>query len=236
MDFSNLFKDWSNNYYTIPAMCVIEFVTIIIGLKYSKKNRIRSFFVLYLFIDCCILLTGFYVQIDNSISEETHKAFFRNTNVIIALVEISVYYYYFNKLLLNKHKRFLVALYISYLLCLFIYFSKIISLIASTPIHGSNIIGALEFFLMLPPCFLYFRQLLNTSSKLNLAERPSFWIVTGIFFYSLISIPYYLLMSYFIQLRYEYRSVLSSTFYYIPFSINFLFLLKAFLCKKPLTT
>lgn len=100
----------------------------------------------------------------------------------------------------------------------------------------SNILGVLEFILILPFCILYFIQVLDKISELNLAERPSFWIVTGIFFFSAISIPYYLLENFFLKSKFEFRYILSATFYYLPFSINFIFLSKAFLCKKTLTT
>lgn len=236
MDFSRLLKDWNNNYYTIPLMWIIELTTIIICIINSKKEKAKYVFLTYLVIDFCILLVGFYVQIDPSISRGENKAFFTNTNVIIALVEITIYYYFFHLLGIYNNKKILTGLYITYLFCVFIYFSKKINFIASTPIHGTNIVGAIEFILLLPPCFLYYKHLLKTTSILTISERPSFWIITGIFFYSLVSIPYYLLMSYFTQTRYEYKGILSAAFYYIPFTINFIFLSKAFLCKKPLTT
>lgn len=234
MDFTSLLRDWNNHYYIIPIMCIIEFTTITFGLLHLNGDKLRLVFTIYLIVDFCILITGFYVLVDPWITKENHKAFFRNTNVIIAFVEISTYYYFFNLILQRKFKLLLLILFLIYLICIFIYFSETINLIASTPIHGANIVSALEFCLLLPPCFLYFRQLFKTSSPLKLTKRPTFWIVSGIFFFSLISIPYYLLMSYFVQSGYQYRTLLSSAFYYFPFTINFIFILKAFLCKKPL--
>lgn len=45
-------------------------------------------------------------------------------------------------------------------------------------------------------CILYFNNLFKDNPKLNLKSEPSFWIVTGLFFYSAITLPEYAIYDY----------------------------------------
>jgi hypothetical protein len=101
--------------------------------------------------------------------------------------------------------------------------------------YVAEAVGALEFIFLVPPCFVYFYELLKNEPVVNLYQRPSFWIVTGILFYSVISIPYLLIDRFVYNNQYEHRYLLDLAFFYIPISLNFIFLTRAFLCKKTLT-
>lgn len=102
--------------------------------------------------------------------------------------------------------------------------------------YASDLIGTIELLFMLPPCLIFYYQLLNKHSGVNLFQRPSFWITTGIFSFSTITIPFYMINKFMFSKSYEIGYLLSATLFDIPFALNFIFLIKAFSCKKALTT
>ena len=218
-------------------MFLVELAALIIALIYVRKNKIGQFFIFYIVFDFCILIidTFFISRADISIKYKT--LFLNYTNPLIALTELGTYYYFFSKVLSGTRiKKLMKSLGVFYLLLIIIFVITKFSFLTSRFSYISDLLGAIEFLLLIPPCFVFFYQLINNRSELKLFERPSFWIVTGIFFFSVISIPYYVLQKYLGSNKNEFEYILSSVFFYIPFTINFAFLIKAFLCKNTLTT
>ncbi len=97
-------------------------------------------------------------------------------------------------------------------------------------------LGVIEFFFLIVPCVFYFAELFSKPSAKSLFQRPSFWITTGIFFYTFISIPYYFIIEYLLKSNYHYYYEFNVIFFAIPYGITFLFLSKAFTLKTELTT
>lgn len=238
MDYIGLVKRWERFYYAEVLMILAELIAIIIGLIYVRKDKAGKWFIFYIAFDFCILMISYYIEFGpEKITVLKPKSFTALTNLTVGLIELLVYYHFFGMVLKSKRLKF--ALNIIRWLFMIIVITFAITKFEFLSLrydYISNILGVLEFILILPFCILYFIQVLDKISELNLAERPSFWIVTGIFFFSAISIPYYLLENFFLKSKFEFRYILSATFYYLPFSINFIFLSKAFLCKKTLTT
>jgi len=235
MDFSKVIQQLQRTYYSQLLMLCVELTAVIIGLMYVRKDKTGRFFIAYIAFDFCILLTDLFFTA-SGISKKFVSEFVNITNTLIAFVELLVYFYYFDKILEGrKIKKILALLAIIYSTIVMIFLATRFSFITNRYGYVAYITGAIEFVFLLFPCVYYFLQLFKTNSPLQLNERPSFWIVTGIFFFSLISIPYYLLNKYFISTKYESKAIIDAGLYYIPFTANFIFLIKAFLCKKPLT-
>ena len=217
-------------------MFIAELTALIIGIWYARKDNSWLFFIAYIIFDFCILLADWYLIADIKISYKIKFDFRNLTNTLIAFVELLVYYSYFGKILDgNKIKKCLIFLITIYSLTIIFFIATKFDFLTTNYGYVADIIGATEFVFLLVPCVYYFLQLLKANSTLRLTERPSFWIVTGIFFYALISIPNYLLHRHFINIHYEIRYLFVAVLYYFPFTANFIFLIKAFLCKKTLT-
>ncbi len=235
MDYQRILADFQKDYYTQLIMFCVEVTALIIGITYVQKDKTSNLFLFYIAFDLIILLTNWVLQLSHTPIEQT-EVFINITNVLIGLVELSVYFYFFRQILAGKGiQRWLIY---SFLLYSAITLGNTILSIGEFTKYNRYIAysaGALEFLLLLPPCFFYYYQLLNFTAGLSLKATPSFWIVTGIFFYSIISIPYYLLNTYIYSINHQYRNLTEAALYYIPFTINFIFLIKAFTCKKPLT-
>jgi hypothetical protein len=236
MDFNKVIEQLESNYYSELVMLCTELTALIIGLLYIRKDKAGQFFIAYIAFDFCILLADFFFTTSTGISKKFTSGFINTTNTLIAFIELLVYFQLFLKILdSQKIKKILAVLTVIYCAIIIIFLSTKFSFITSRYNYISNITGTIEFVFLLIPCIYYFLQLFKTNSPLPLTDRPSFWIVIGIFLYSLISIPYYLLYSYIVNSHLELRQIFNACLYYIPFTANFIFLIKAFLCKKPLT-
>ncbi len=237
MDFSKLIQRSQEFYHTDLLMLLVEFTALIIGMLYVRKDKTGRYFIFYIAFDFCILLADSYFEVSISISSEFKNSFLKITNTLIGLNELLIYYYFFGQILSGKRiKIVLTGLSILYLFIVIIYLTTKFSFITDRYSYVTYLVSSVEFILLLVPCILFLLDLFKNISTTSLSKRPSFWIVTGIFFFSLISIPYYFLINFFKVNKYEYRNLFDALFYYIPFTTNFVFLIKAFLCKKILTT
>lgn len=232
MNFSNVFQALQNYYFGEILLGIVELMFIFIALRFLRHSKIARLFIFYLALDFCILLLLWLLNLGVKIA-----GIISIGNTVTTFIELFVYCYYFKVILDKRFNKYLDRLFISYLLLMLIYLITHFSFLSQRLKYISNLMSVLEFLLLLPFCFRYYFQILNTNSEFKVVERPSFWIVTGIFAFSLISIPYYLLMDYMALAKYSQHQLrlFSFLFYYIPFIINILFLIKAVLCKKPLS-
>jgi len=79
-------------------------------------------------------------------------------------------------------------------------------------------------------CIFFYNNLFKNLPKQNILLEPSFWIVTGLFFYSCLSLPFYALNSY---IKQQFLPVIYSNIFSISnmlIIIMHLFFIKAYLC------
>lgn len=216
-------------------MWLLEFLAIVIGIIYVRKQKIGLFFLFYLGFDFLVLNVDIFLISFLERTDKLTSEFVVISNSLISAVELFIYNYFFYKVIQNKRIRFVLK-FTSFSFTLFL-------LLTLLNVHfgqlwnkgySTQILSSIGFIFLLIPCTVYYFEIMNKKSGVNLFDRPSFWITSGIFFYAVISIPYYLVDMYFLRNRYEYSTALSIALFIIPFSINFLFLIKAFLCRKSL--
>ena len=213
-----------------------ELIAIIIGLLYVRKEKLRILFLVYLIFDFLIFLCDIYLDAFSSFTKKEIDFFIGLTNNLISLVELLVYFYFFSNILRNR--TIIKLMKISAMI-----FIVIIGLLVTTKYsfltnrfpYITDLIGTIEFLLLILPCFVFFYELFQDDSAIKLHRRPSFWIVTGIFFYSVMSVPYFMITHFIASNLVNYFSLTYLLLFSIPFTINFIFLTRAFLCKKVLT-
>jgi len=237
IQLERLIEYLQERYYLELIMFLTELTALVIGCIYVRKNRVGQFFIFYIAFDLGIWITGFYLDINQDLSKKSISNFVDYTNTLVAFAELLIYYYFFSKVLSGIRIRNLIKLLtVFYSLLVIIYITTKFSFFTSRIGYLSNLMGVIEFLFLLPPCFVFFYQLITNRSRLKLFERPSFWIITGIFLYSLLSIPFYLVDRYIFINNLDIKKIIGSVFFYVPFTLNFAFLSKAFLCKRTLTT
>lgn len=235
-EWDKLVDNFSKYHFTILITFIIELTALVIVIIYGRKSKIGRAFIFYISLDFCFLIIDQILKSHPGVPKKFYLSFLNNSNTLISLVEMLVYSYFFSSVLQrNKMKVLIKILSLLFTLIVIIYFISGFSFLTSRIGYVSDIVGVVEFIFLLPFCLFYFYTLLNNNSEIKLFDRPSFWIVTGIFFYSFISIPFYLINKY---LSNNYAIIwvnTAPTLYYLPFAFNFVFLIKAFLCKRALT-
>jgi hypothetical protein len=234
--FEKLIELLDDRYYGDLIMAIFELIAIIVGLLHVRKDKIAIFFLGYLIFDLLILIWGYYLEISPFTTNHEYSVFVAFTNTLISLVELLVYYYFFFSILRNKNMiKVLKTLGLIFCLIEMVFIITGFNFLTIRYSYASIVIGVIELLFLIPPCFAYFFELLTNDPIINLFERPSFWIVTGIFFYSVISIPSYLIDRFVNHYHYQVWGLMNLLLFYIPIAINSVFFIKAFLCKKTLT-
>lgn len=237
--FDQQFTWWVRSYFTLPAWHIAMLVTLIIGFIRFKKDSTHQLFLVYtawaifVFIIVDIKVKLMHDRLGETIVIET-------CNTLFALVEIMVFMHYFTRLLDGiRIRQFLRAAAIFYLLLTVVFFLRLVFVTGSSReqiASESFLLNVIEFMLLLAPCLTYFYRLLahEDTSGGRLKDSPAFWIVSGLFLYILISLPFLLVA--------ETMHLHDRKYYYIAFSFHFFSIAylffcisKAFLCKAPLT-
>jgi hypothetical protein len=235
-NFEKLVNFLAGEYYGNLFTPLCGLIAIVSCFLFVQKNTVAIFFLTYLILDFVISLCDTYLQTFSSFTRSQIFNFITLTNPIISLVELLTYYYFFSRIIKNKSiLRVMKIFAFSFFVVIVLLETTRFAFLTPRLVYVADVIGALEFIFMVPPCFVYFYELLKNDPIVNLYQRPSFWIVTGILIYSVISIPYLLIDRFVYDNQYEHRYLLDLAFFYIPFSLNFIFLTRAFLCKKTLT-
>lgn len=236
--FEKFIQLLQGSYYADLIASIAELTAIIVGIRYAYKSKIARLFVFYMSFDLIILIIDWYMSVYNEkFPAHFYSKFVCYTNPLIGLVELLVYFYYFHQCLSSKLvKSWLNILAGIYLLLFILLVVTSFQYSNNRFQHNSYMLGTIELFFLLPPCYSYFSQIMNKKSEIELLDKPSFWITLGIFIFSVIAIPLFAAQFFFSTL--SGPSIFSLTgllFFSIPYALNFLFLTKAFLCKKPLT-
>lgn len=232
--FDKLINFFENKNYGDLVMPFFELIAIISGLLFARKDKSAIFFLGYLIFDFIIALWAIYIEVFSSCTIAERYLFAGFTNSLISLVELLVYFHFFSKILNNRSVIKLLRIFAVIFIVTLLVATKI-SFLTDRYFYVTNVIGAIEFLFVIVPCFVFFFELFQNNSTINLYERPSFWIVTGIFSYAVISIPYYLIMRFVASNQTNSWPFTYLLFFSIPFTLNFIFLTRAFLCKKTLT-
>jgi hypothetical protein len=236
--WEKMFDRWHKQYYGEPFMFVCELTAIIIGLMYQRNNKLGQFFIFYIIFDIIILILDEYFANFSNFTKKENSLFVYVSNSVVFVIELLAYFFFFQKTLQSRLiKKIIPALSLFFIMLTSLYLlHTIIYRELKMGFIDMNYLGVIEFFFLIVPCIFFFSELFTNPSEKRLLQRPSFWIATGIFFYSFISIPFFFINDYLAKSKYEYRYELVALLFCLPFGISFLFLSKAFSCKTELTT
>jgi hypothetical protein len=141
------------------------------------------------------------------------------------LVDLFFWYYFFLQILNNKKdgEKIKNLLSITLLIAFYLlFFSKV----DKRNLH----IVALSAICKTVFCIFFFYKLFKKLYYQNILKEPAFWIVTGLIFYSCLSLPFYGLNSY---IKSHFSLLISSNIFSVSnilIIIMHLFFIKAYLC------
>jgi hypothetical protein len=231
LELENL-EIFANTYYSELILFVIELITIIFGLLRFREKAVKLF-LMYLFVDLTVLSFYIWKKIHHRADKSDDEIIIFNT--LIDVVELWVYSTFFIWVIDNATvKRLIVWFNLIFVIFLIFFLTTKFRFLSNRFDYISDILDVMELLFLIPPCIVYYFHLLKIKSDIPLFKRPSFWIITGIFFYSLFEVPFLLIQKYIQEIDLSYKFLLAALFYYLPIIINNLFLLKGFLCKRAL--
>jgi len=233
-----LINFWRSSLFVEPFVVLSFLFCFVIGLLYNYNNRERLLFLFYFFcgtvlfaqntvVVVCKLLTGRQLLMRQEIA-----------NTIFELTEFFAFYYFFKKCLRNNSvkKVLKISLYaLSTIIAIFLMGLAFANYsITNIRVH-SFIVNVIEFFFLFIMCLAYFRELFTDAPTKNLFTRSSFLIVTSAFFYAILMIPFFLIANDILLTEAAIYNILTACHYLLLIVLLFS-ILKAFLCRTPITT
>lgn len=211
----------SNFIFNLGSLIII--VALIIALLFHKKKK--PFFFNYIF---AFIIIGGLMSLNNIIavnSSVVKKQMFYLEEYFALLQFLLLGLFFIN---IMKGTSFLV--YIKMILLL----TLITEIVLITLVINSRVylyVRILSYLALIVFCFYYFYKILNDRPLIKLTKSSEFWIVTGIGFFSCVSLP---ILSFFpfLPKHQAYKNINSQIFSISNMSliIGYLMIIKSYLC------
>ena len=203
----------------------------------SDRSNIRRYFLLYLWSMVIVEIIAIWGSITSTFERFSMPVVAHTVNISFSIIEFLSLGLFFNATLRNK--KVSIILYRTVILqilglMIFLYYTTQ-NFPALFFIRFGNIFYSLELFILASICIYYLIVFSRTPEETNLKTTPNFWIVTGLFFYCIMSIPFCLISTEIVSLNKLLFTYLISI-HFIFLSIFFILIAKAFLCKKEFQT
>lgn len=212
----------------LPFSTALLGLIIYLNLKY--KNKSLKIFAIYLGLYCLLPLYNWLRF--GVLSYAMKGIFFQNITQIFDYLFTVFEFLVFQKMFIKNveiGKKFLNIQKEIFLLFATIMFISSIVTIETIRLKYLHILFTIQAFFLIISCSLYFINLLINPPLVPLQSIPSFWIATGVFFFTFCTLPYSLLLNFhaYDQLAFQ-LFILFNLFYFILF----LLIIRAFLCQK----
>lgn len=229
-------QDFKTFYYAPLLMFNIEIITLAICLRRPQKKIFEYLFIAFVILDILIFIMDYTLEHIHLIDNSQINYFINISNTIVSIAELVIYSCYFSTVLNKKAITItLIVLNLIYLILCVVFFTTQFNFINANYSYMAMLLNSTELICIIPFCLLNYKNYLKFQSNLNLQQRPSFWITSGILFSSTLSIAFYILAIPLLTNDKYYYFIFSVIFYYFPLCINFICIARAFLCGKPLT-
>jgi len=235
----SLFESWAKYCYVHPIWLCCMLIALITSFIYYRRENIYLYFIVYIITGLISFFTGPVIQISTNIEKRLGTIIIEAGNMLLAIIEVAVFSTFFYKIIKTKFSYNLIyigSILIYFLIVIFVFKITDNNFTRKNIIKFSFWIYVLEFIFLLTLCFSFFYSLLKKGipDTKPLLKRPSVWITMGLFFYIIISLPFFQIADY---LLFNDRNIYIAMFTAHSVSTSFLFLClaKAFSCKIPLT-
>ena len=208
---------------------LVALLGFIISLK-RKNKRFKYFpfyFGLYFLVNVLWhigpILSNPYNKINRSIADYLDHFF--------TFLEFFIFLNYMNE---NTQNNFIRKSY-KYLMLIFsltFFYATIRDIIIYKQMtrETRNVVYTIEAILLIVPGTFFLKKYFEDGSKISIMKDPDFWIITGILFTMICTLPYSFLENY---ISHQYHNLLSATYsiFYVFYILLFLMIIKGMLCK-----
>ena len=216
----------------------IHFLICIISFKVAIKLRARhknlAVFRIYFGVFIVLKLIVYYCyHVNETISS---SKFGHAADYIFTIFEYGCFAYFFKKTFVSAANKTLVNVVSSLFLlcsCWLMFYDSNFDI--NFGVDSTNKLFSVQSIGLLVLCISYYVELFKSLPQKNIKNLPECWVITGLTFFMLSTLPYSLLLNY---IYYQHPSVTSQLFsiFYIFYILFFLMIIRAYLCKPETTS
>ena len=201
---------------------LVILISFIIALLMPKSNRVymKGFF----FCSFIALLTSINTICTSFFLLYSLKICFLIQNILI-IADLLFWTLFFMKLLKERNilKKIILLFICTLLLAIYLFYSS------DTEKPNLQVLGLVNICKSIFCIFFYYKIFTKLPNQ-NILLEPSFWIISGLIFYSCLSLPFYALNNY---IKIEFPPLISYNIFSISnilIIIMYIFFIKAYLC------
>jgi hypothetical protein len=228
IDWDGIWQFYDKMYYTPLFLLAAAIIALALELKVKKRINFQNI-VLRIYIIVFIFVWIITELSPGLINSENRKLFLVDTNVAFALFELFCFFAYFNFQYPSRTFKWLCYSFILLFQVILLQYLLHRSQIDKLERYADTLIS-FELFAITICCFRHFYLLLVRSQNKALVTIPSFWVTTGLFFYALVSVPFFLISTYVSEINMHVYRILFSLHYFLM-TIFFIGIAKAALCR-----
>jgi len=227
---------WKGSLFFEPFLLSTFIVCFIIGIRYHLGEQERICFVLYFLVGILLLTVPTFVLVFQIYRGREFVIFGQTADTVFVLAEFTAFYFFFKKTI---QKKVLQRIFGLYAICLFaattaFFISMIFCQYSSSEIlRYATFINVIEFIFLCTMCLAYFHQLFSTRPEGSILHRPSLFIVISSFLYSIVLIPFFMLIDDFPAGAGLYGAFFAC--HYVLLILVLVSVARAFLSKTPIT-
>lgn len=211
-----------------------QLIAIFISMFLLKKQKLAVLFLIYSSAAFSLFI------INEALLSPKKKGYFfveESGNIVFALIEYILFFIYFRHIIFSVIAKRIMNFFLVFLIIsIFAYFLYCID--KSPPdnviIKFSDFLISSELIFLAGFCLVYYFESFHKKNIARLRTIPSFWIVTGLFLYSVLIAPFFMITEEMIKTNKEFYHIAFAV-HFISFGFFFLAISKALLMKKSLT-
>ena len=229
---------WGKTFFIEPILICLFTFCFIISVWRHHNQRVRLAFSVYFFIGLLLFVVSSFVLAFQIYRGRKLAIFSEVSNTIFELAEFIAFYSFFKTSIQGPMFQKVLTIFLNLLVVVIGIFFAALALPSYSIDYfkkHSLFINVLEFFFLAVMCLAYFYELFTSTPKINLFQRPSFFITTSLFFYSVLLIPFFMIAHYVFKNEWPFYRVLFAC-HFLLLAIMILTISKAFLCRRPITT
>ena len=213
-------------FYTDLIMAFCALLTSIVGFFLRKRHRSLKYMFLYplaSFLQIISFYFNFFHYKSNSMTAQ-------NISILLFILVELFCILYFYLLVLKKQRLKKVTILITVAYCSYaIYYASNNGVF----FESSPQFFLLQSFIILLFAIFHLIDLFRDIPKSRLIDEPSFWVTIGVLQYFLCTIPMYAMIEFIFNKDGFVKEPYLYSINYIGYSVFFLLIIRAYLCKAP---
>lgn len=215
-------------FYSLLVGMVLCFIGIIIYSFNNYQNKSLRIFRTYLIAYAVLCLLILYRDNQtNSINVDILNLIVNLYDIVFTVFEFFTFAHYIRKYVSKIIYFFTIGAFS----CGIIIFLTDYNF--NKPFNGQSYLFSLQALSLLVLSIFYYRSIINNSS-IQLTMEPSFWIITGMTFLMICTLPFSLILDYVYFNHYE-QYFITFNIFNISYALLFIMIIKAFLCPQTTT-